>query len=218
MIKQSIENYFAGRKILIEKNLDRYLKCSNEDISIIFESMRYSVLAGGKRLRPLLVLLTAETFGGLKGLKKALPASCAIEMIHTYSLIHDDLPCMDNDDYRRGKLTNHKKFGENIAVLAGDGLLTLAFYVISKYSDVKLSSKLIEVLAYNSGVSGMLGGQTLDVILENKNINEIEVVNKIHLKKTAALIKCSILMGAICAEVSEKDVLKKLEKIGNNIG
>ncbi|HPG29164.1 MAG TPA: polyprenyl synthetase family protein [bacterium] len=214
----TIEKYLVDRKKIIETNLEKYLKCSDADIKIIFDSMGYSVLAGGKRLRPLLVLLTAETFGGNSGLKKAVPAACAIEMIHTYSLIHDDLPCMDNDDFRRGKLTNHKKFGENIAVLAGDGLLTYAFYVVSKFSCVSICGELIKLLSFNSGVDGMLGGQTLDVILENKKIRDITVIDKIHLKKTAALIKCSILIGAVCGGVSDKIIMNSLEKAGNNLG
>ena len=214
---EELSKYFKKTAEKINGYLDGYLEQKKDTPPIIIKAMRYSVFAGGKRLRPILTLATAEMLGGKDSYTNAIPAACAIEMIHTYSLIHDDLPCMDNDDYRRGQLTNHKKFGENIAVLAGDALLTHAFYIISKYSEPQFTAKLVELLSYYSGIDGMLGGQVLDVINENKEIDNIEIVQNIHLKKTAALIKCSILLGAVCG-YADKKTLKILKNFGENIG
>jgi geranylgeranyl diphosphate synthase type II len=210
MIKQFYEKHCR----LVDKSLNKYMPKSGKIPAIIHESMRYSVFAGGKRLRPVLTLASGTVFGA--DIKTCMPAACAIELVHTYSLIHDDLPCMDNDDYRRGMLTNHKKFGENIAVLAGDALLTESFHIISKYSDPKHTPELVRLLSYYSSTEGMLGGQVLDILNEGSK-PDIKTVKTIHLKKTAALIKCSIMMGAVCAGITGKK-MKLIESFGNKIG
>jgi len=200
----------------IDNLLEKYLVNTAAPARLI-EAMKYSVFAGGKRLRPLLVLSSAYTFGGKESYKNALPAAAAIEMTHTYSLIHDDLPCMDNDDYRRGKLTNHKVFGENIAVLAGDALLTHAFAVITKYSPAQYSTLLVKTLADAAGINGMLAGQTLDILHENQQITDINKIIEIHKFKTGALITASLKLGAICAELDDKH-LKRLSNFGDKLG
>ncbi len=163
----------------------------------LYDAMRYSLLAGGKRIRPVLVLEFCRICGG--DWKKALPFAAAIEMVHTYSLIHDDLPCMDNDDYRRGRLTNHKVFGEALAVLAGDALLTAAFETIADadaQGAVKL--KLVQILSHAAGERGMVGGQTLDMEGEQRRLTEDDVYT-VHSLKTGALIKAACCMGAASA-------------------
>lgn len=184
---------------------------------IIYEAMGYSVFAGGKRLRPILVLAACEACGADE--KKALDFACAMEMIHTYSLIHDDLPAMDNDDYRRGMLTNHKKFGEDVAILAGDGLLTLAFETMLAYA-VKANdmayTRAAEVIARLSGSYGMLVGQVVDVTSEGKKISA-QTLEYIHNNKTGGLIKAALIAGGIIAGADEK-TLKLLEEIGADMG
>ncbi len=177
------------------------------------------MFAGGKRLRPILTLVVCETLRGK--VKDALPFACAIELIHTYSLIHDDLPAMDNDTYRRGQLTNHKVFGEAIAILTGDALLTLAFKIISDSDnldlfDPSLTLKIINDIAFLSGIDGMIGGQVADIQSEGKIINKV-TLNYIHSHKTGALITASIRAGAIAAKTSEKN-LKLLTHYGDKIG
>jgi len=162
----------------------------------VLEAMRYSLNAGGKRLRPIFVLEFCRACGG--DWQKALPAAAAIEMVHTYSLIHDDLPCMDDDTYRRGRLTNHKVFGEATAVLAGDGLLTYAFQVLAA-SEIPNRAKCIEVLASCAGPYGMVGGQQLDLEYENAECNP-EISMEIDRLKTCALIKAACVMGVLCAD------------------
>lgn len=184
----------------VEAHLDTYFK---EELpqKHLFESMRYSFLAGGKRIRPVLVLEFCRICGG--DWESALPFAAAIEMIHTYSLIHDDLPCMDNDDYRRGRLTNHKVYGEAQAILAGDGLLTAAFDTIASAStDAATAIKIVKILASSAGEMGMVGGQILDIEGENKNLTEDEVYT-IHRLKTGALICAACCMGAAAANADE---------------
>ena len=169
--------------------------------SRLFEAMRYSLLAGGKRIRPLLVLEFCRVCGGQW--EKALPVAAAIEMVHTYSLIHDDLPCMDNDDYRRGRLTNHKVFGEAQAVLAGDGLLTAAFRtVVSAELPPETLVKVVQILSESTGELGMVGGQILDIDGEGKKLTE-EQVYEIHRLKTGALISAACRMGAAAAGATQ---------------
>lgn len=185
----------------------------------VYESMNYSFLAGGKRLRPMMVLESYKGFGG-ENLKTVAPFMAAIEMIHTYSLIHDDLPAMDNDDYRRGKLTNHKKFDEATAILAGDGLLNRAFEVMLKAAAFEENPETMgrmvaaaNTLAVKAGTSGMIGGQTADMEAEKKdNLSEEELLF-IHENKTAALIQAALLMGATLAGAS-KEELEKLDRVG----
>lgn len=189
---------------MVNEALDQYLPDLNENPELIHESMRYSVHAGGKRLRPVLVLASAEAVGG--DLLKSLPTACAMELIHTYSLIHDDLPSMDNDDYRRGKLTNHKVFGESMAILAGDALLTLAFELItdSVEKDVppKVIINVIKEIATAAGSRGMIGGQVVDILSEDKTIDG-DLLKYIHAHKTGALFKASIRAGAMLGGASE---------------
>lgn len=185
----------------IEEYLDEKCFCyDSEPQKILFDAMRYSLLAGGKRLRPVLVFDFCRMCGG--DWRSAAPFAAAIEMIHTYSLIHDDLPCMDNDDYRRGKLTNHKVFGEANAVLAGDALLTAAFSYLAKapYSaDVRI--RAVEVLANCAGELGMVGGQVLDMMSEERQCTEQEVI-AIQSRKTGALIKAACLLGVLAGRGS----------------
>lgn len=174
---------------------------------VIMEAMNYSLLAGGKRLRPLIMLETYKMFGGNNDEIK--PFMAAIEMIHTYSLIHDDLPAMDNDDYRRGRKTNHVVFGEDIGILAGDALLNYAFETMSKAvfdsSNSKKAARAMMVLAQKAGIYGMIGGQTIDVKTEGTKIG-MDTVLEIHKLKTAALIEASMMVGAIIAGADESEI------------
>lgn len=183
----------------IESYLEEQCFCyDSEPQQTLFSSMRYSLLAGGKRLRPVFVLDFCRMCGG--DWKKALPFAAAVEMIHTYSLIHDDLPCMDDDDYRRGRLTNHKVYGEAIAVLAGDALLTAAFTFIAKASfsaDIRI--RAVEVLSACAGELGMVGGQVLDMQSEERQCTEEEVLD-IQSRKTGALIRAACMLGVIAAD------------------
>jgi len=202
----------------VDKNLISFLP---KDNSIISQAMRYSLMAGGKRLRPVFVILGAEIFGLKK--QNIISAACALEYIHTYSLIHDDLPAMDDDDLRRGKPTNHKKFGEAAAILAGDALLTESFNLMAS---VKVPSdrivKAVKILSLYSGYKGMILGQAEDTIEAGKwNKKNKDLCRKklelIHINKTSALIKASILTGAVLAGAKNSD-LKLLEKYAHNIG
>lgn len=183
------------------------------------ESMEYSLMAGGKRLRPLLVVAAAESLGGSR--EAALPVACAVEMVHTYSLIHDDLPAMDNDDFRRGKPTNHKVFGEAMAILAGDGLLTHAFYSIiqaSRLHDIPAQSALaiVEELSLFSGPAGMVGGQVADMEGE-QGLTDLEQLRYIHQHKTGDLIVFSLKAGGRVAAATDQQ-LAALEQFGRAIG
>ena len=184
----------------------------------IYESMSYSVMAGGKRLRPILVLAAYNLFEG-KDEEEVYPYMAAIEMIHTYSLIHDDLPAMDNDDYRRGRLTNHKVYGEDMAILTGDGLLNLAYETMIKSVDEKNVSKSIKamnIISNKAGVSGMIGGQVGDIKNVNKDM-DIETLDKINELKTSCLIEGSLMMGATMAGASDKE-LESICMAGSLIG
>jgi geranylgeranyl diphosphate synthase type II len=168
------------------------------------EAVHYSLFAGGKRLRPILCAASAEALGGNR--ETALPVACAIEMIHTYSLIHDDLPCMDNDDYRRGSPTNHKVFGENMAVLAGDALLTHAFETLAscaRHSDPGLIVRVIHEIAHGAGISGMVAGQAQDVLSEGQAMDP-QTLEYIHTHKTGALFRAAVRSGAIMAGAQEQ--------------
>lgn len=204
------------KRQLVEQKLDLLVIKDNE-IPVITEAMRYSLLAGGKRLRPVLALMSCELFSGVE--EKVLPFACCIEMIHTYSLIHDDLPAMDNDDLRRGKPTNHKVYGEGYAVLAGDALLNHAFETMTGIITKDPRHEYIramDLICRSSGVSGMIGGQCIDLYSENKNI-DIDTLIKMHEKKTGALITASLAVGAILSN-SEEDDIKNIMEFGNLIG
>jgi len=194
--------------------LERYLPSAEVEPKILHEAMRYSTLAGGKRLRPILAYSAYEYCGGeTEG--SDLPihyAMAALEMVHTYSLIHDDLPCMDDDDLRRGIPTCHKKFGTAAAVLAGDALHDIAFNLIASTG----STKVVVELAQALGTAGMIGGQMADVEAEGKDVSKEDIIN-IHTRKTGALIRASVRIGAILAG-KEGDVLAKLTQYGEKIG
>ncbi len=184
----------------------------------IYESMRYSLMAGGKRLRPILCLATCEMLGGT--LAQAIPTACAVEMIHTMSLIHDDLPAMDNDDYRRGKLTNHKVYGEGLAILAGDGLLAYAFEYVAAATKQVSSDRVLRVIAQLAravGAAGLVGGQVVDLECEGKADVGLDTLNFIHRHKTAALLEVSVTSGAILAGAADSDI-QCLARYAQNIG
>lgn len=197
-VQFDLQDYLQSRKQLVEEALDQSLPITRPEK--IYEAMRYSLLAGGKRLRPILCLSACELCGGT--LAMALPTACALEMIHTMSLIHDDLPAMDDDDYRRGKLTNHKVYGEDIAILAGDGLLAFAFeYTAAQTQNVE-PLNLIQVLARlgrTVGAAGLVGGQVLDLESEGKPDITPETLTFIHTHKTGALLETSVVAGALLA-------------------
>lgn len=199
---------------LIDDHLDKYIKVQNP--INIFDSMRYSVLAGGKRLRPVMCLETCRVLGG--NIEDALPAACAIEMLHAQSLIHDDLPCMDNDDFRRGKPTNHKVYGEAIAVLAGDALLTFAPLLIIQKGDLsaEVKLKLVEEYCIAAGAYGLIAGQVVDIESEGKEISA-ETLEFIHTHKTADLFKLSLKSGAIIAGAND-EVISAMDEIGQKLG
>ena len=200
-MKNAYENLLSAIKSnadAVERELEGYFKDSDEDYGIIFDAERYSLLGGGKRVRPFIVNECCRLLGG--DIKQSMPLACAVEMIHTYSLIHDDLPCMDDDDLRRGKPSNHKKFGYANALLAGDALLTRAFLVIAEANDLPKDVKADAVaqLARAAGDKGMIGGQVMDLIGEKQSL-EFDTLIKLHTHKTAALIECSALLGALAA-------------------
>jgi len=216
----SIEKYLKERKIAIESALNGLLYSSKKHPSIIHQAMRYAVFGEGKRLRPVLIIAAAEACGGKAS--DVLPAACALEMVHTYSLIHDDLPAIDNDDYRRGRLSCHKKFGEAIAILAGDALLTRAFEILSGMSypkDKALQAKIIEEIAKAIGTEGMLGGQVEDIrdVGWGTEAEREKKLAYIHSHKTGALINVAFKVGAMLAGASEGE-LKALEKYGRCFG
>lgn len=197
--------------IEIDRNLKKYLPPGGD---IIKKAMRYSVFSGGKRIRPILVIESASICGGKA--KDAMPVACAIEFIHTYSLIHDDLPAMDNDDMRRGKPTCHKVFGEANAILAGDALLTLAFGVIAGHVKQNRVSEVIKELSGAIGADGMAGGQALDLEFKNESAGK-KVLKKINLLKTARLFESSAAAGALIAGAKGKR-LKALKDFGLYFG
>jgi geranylgeranyl diphosphate synthase type II len=214
-----IKAYLKEKKELIDSFLQSYLDTSLVP-SVLNSAMGYSLLAGGKRIRPILALASYESCGGVAD--EILPCAASLEFIHTYSLIHDDLPAMDNDDLRRGKLTNHKVFGEGMAILAGDALLTEAFYLLSNHTHrmarIAHSSilKIIRETAIAAGAHGMVGGQAEDILSENMTLDS-DSLSFIHVHKTGALITASVRMGGILAKAKTKE-LHALTRYGENIG
>ncbi len=213
-----LQAYMAERARAVDEALGAYLPSESDPPETLHKAMRYSVFAGGKRLRPVLVMAGAEAVGGR--MDAVMPTACAVEMIHTYSLIHDDLPAMDNDDFRRGVPTNHKVFGEAIAILAGDALLTLAFRLIADNVSVRsdtsaLRDVLIEV-ADAAGSGGMVGGQVADIESEGKRVGP-ETVDYIHTHKTAALIRASVRAGAMLTGATPSQLVA-LSLAGGNLG
>jgi len=214
-----IKQYLDERKILVDEALKKFMPNPSGLASDVIRAMNYSLFAGGKRIRPILCIAGAEAVGG--STDSVVPVACAIELIHTYSLIHDDLPVMDNDDFRRGKPTNHKVFGEAVALLAGDGLLTLAFNLMAGYGAEKKVEKkallrVINLIASAAGYKGMVGGQVVDITYEGKE-PDANVVEYIHRHKTAALIAASVTAGTILAG-GNKDEEKSINRYGQQIG
>lgn len=215
-----LKHYLQERIHLIDNALERYLPADSVHPQTIHQAMRYSVFAGGKRVRPVLMLAACDAVGGSPD--TALPAACAMELIHTYSLIHDDLPAMDNDDFRRGRPTNHKVYGEAVAILAGDGLLTEAFKLVSDprfasglSADTKLA--VIHEIASCAGTFGMVGGQVVDMESEGKPEIDLPTVQYIHAHKTGALIKASVVCGALLGG-AEENQLQAVRRYGEAAG
>jgi geranylgeranyl diphosphate synthase, type II len=211
-----LQPYLIDRQAQVEAALAQSLPMAYPDK--IYEAMRYSLLAGGKRLRPILTIASCELLGG--NIAMAMPAACAMEMIHTMSLIHDDLPAMDNDDLRRGKPTNHKVYGEDIAILAGDGLLAYAFEYLGRASQqVPIDRVLAAIihLAKASGAGGLVGGQVVDLESEGQADVTLETLSYIHAHKTGALLESAVVCGGIMAGGNADD-LQRLSRYAQNIG
>ncbi|MBW8887376.1 MAG: polyprenyl synthetase family protein [Fibrobacteres bacterium] len=209
-IAVTVEEYLKQASLRVNAALERHLPPESDAPADLHKAVRYSIFAGGKRLRPALALASFEACHGTG--EAVLLAACALEMTHTFSLIHDDLPCMDNDDFRRGRPTNHKVFGEAIAILAGDSLLVYAFELLAKTG----KPECIATLARALGTKGMLGGQVVDIQSEGKKVG-LETVNYIHNHKTAALLEASLVMGAQLAGADD-EVIAGLGAFGNGIG
>jgi geranylgeranyl diphosphate synthase, type II len=216
MEKFDLKNYINGNKKLIDSKIDEFLKLKKPEI--LWESMRYTSLLDGKRLRPLLVLESTKACGG--NIEDSIPTACAIEMLHAQSLIHDDLPCMDNDDFRRGKPTNHKVYGEALAILAGDALLAYAPYVISEFTPKNVKPeillKVLNEFLKTAGPECLIGGQVVDIESENKEIDS-ETLKYIHTHKTGDIITFSAKAGAIISGADEKTI-NIFEKYGRLLG
>jgi len=212
----NFQEYMGERAKIIDDALDRSIP--EQYPEIIHEAMRYSLLAGGKRVRPALCLAACELVGGT--IEQAMPTACALEMIHTMSLIHDDLPSMDNDDFRRGKPTNHKVYGEEIAILAGDALLSLAFEYIARETKGVDPQRVLQVIVEvgkSVGSEGLVGGQVVDIKSEGDDNVGLDTLKYIHEHKTAALLESAVVSGAVLGGASEEDVAR-LRKYSRDIG
>ncbi len=230
---EPLHSYFQTHRKLVEQALNQHMDTTQSNPEIIHEAMRYSVFAGGKRLRPVLVLMGADICGARP--ERALPTAAAMELVHTYSLVHDDLPAMDDDDLRRGRPTNHKVYGEAIAVLAGDALLTKAFELVAKNGKIRgirpqAIADVVALIAQGAGTFGMIGGQVLDIQMEGGRWRKKgalgssggrgsveQMLRSIHRLKTAALIRTSLQAGAILAGATAKQ-LSRLGEYGEKIG
>jgi geranylgeranyl diphosphate synthase type II len=212
----NIKTYLVSRQKLIERALDSYLPKANTKPATLHRAMRYSLFAGGKRLRPILCLAAAEACAGKIG--NALPLACALECIHTYSLVHDDLPSMDNDDFRRGRPTCHKIFGDGIAILAGDALLTIAFEIVSNAKPTSRydTSILLREIAVAAGSQKLIAGQVADLEAEGKNVKR-DRLQFIHQNKTAAILKSSVRLGAMSANADARQ-LSAVTRFGQQLG
>lgn len=209
-----IEDYLKDKKQLIDQALDQYLPQENQYPQSIHRAMRYSVLGEGKRIRPILALASCDACGG--DLEEILPVACGIEMIHAYSLIHDDLPALDNDDFRRDRPSCHKQFGEATAILTGDALLTLGMRLFGTPSDCKVCCSVLETMTHGAGTDGMIGGQVVDLEVKPEDRDQ-PTLEYIHTRKTGALIAASVKAGAIVAG-ADADVVEKLTRFGECIG
>jgi geranylgeranyl diphosphate synthase type II len=212
----NIKTYLVSRQKLIERALDRYLPKANTRPATLHRAMRYSLFAGGKRLRPILCLAAAQACGGKIG--SALSLACAVECIHTYSLVHDDLPSMDNDDFRRGRPTCHKIFGDGVAILAGDALLTIAFEIVSSAKPTSRydTSKLLREIAVAAGSQKLIAGQVADLEAEGRNVKR-DQLQFIHQNKTAAILKSSVRLGAMSANADARK-LSAVSRFGQRLG
>jgi geranylgeranyl diphosphate synthase type II len=226
IMSASLAEYLGGMRARIDEGLSRYLPIPPQYPRVLYESMRYSVDAGGKRLRPILTLAAAETVAGTglsaqEAIEDALPAACAVELIHTYSLIHDDLPAMDDDSLRRGRPTNHVVYGEGMAILAGDGLLTEAFVLLSAeprdrgLADRKV--RTIQTIAAAAGGCGMVGGQAIDLLAVGSSTFDQYSLQDMHARKTGALIRAAAVAGAIMGGGTEESILA-VDEYGRHVG
>lgn len=223
----SLSDYLVLRRTAVDEALARFLPAPPASPPILYEAMRYSLGAGGKRLRPILVLAAAEAVAGssppatARAIEMALPAACAIELIHTYSLVHDDLPAMDNDSLRRGRPTNHVVYGDGMAILAGDGLLTEAFSLLSREPrDAELAPRKIRALqtiAAAAGCAGMVGGQAIDLQAVGSPVFDEQSLQDMHARKTGALIRAAAVAGAIMGGGSD-DQIRAIDGYGRHVG
>jgi geranylgeranyl diphosphate synthase type II len=211
-----LKAYLRSRQRKIDRALDRYLPRANTKPVTLHKAMRYSLFAGGKRLRPILCLAAAEACRG--NIDGALPLACALECIHTYSLVHDDLPSMDNDDFRRGRLTCHKVFGDGIAILAGDALLTIAFEIVSRAKPARRynTSALLREISVAAGSQKLIAGQVADLEAEGKDVKR-DQLKFIHENKTAAILKSSVRLGAMSANADARK-LSAITRFGQRLG
>ncbi|PYJ29837.1 MAG: farnesyl-diphosphate synthase [Verrucomicrobia bacterium] len=212
----NIKTYLVSRQKLVERALDRFLPKANTKPATLHRAIRYSLFAGGKRLRPILCLAAAQACGGK--IRNALPLACAVECIHTYSLVHDDLPSMDNDDFRRGRPTCHKIFGDGIAILAGDALLTIAFEIVSNAKPTSRynTSILLREIAVAAGSQKLIAGQVADLEAEGRNVKR-DQLQFIHENKTAAILKSSVRLGAMSANANARK-LSAVTRFGQRLG
>jgi geranylgeranyl diphosphate synthase type II len=222
----SLAGYIGGMRARIDEGLSRYLPIPPACPKVVYEAMRYSLDAGGKRLRPILTLAAAETVARSSGYSEdpfdlALPAACAVEMIHTYSLIHDDLPAMDNDSLRRGRPTNHVVYGEGMAILAGDGLLTEAFALLAaEPRDPALAARkirTIQTIAVAAGSCGMVGGQAIDLLAVGSSTFDQYSLQDMHARKTGALIRAAAVAGAVMGGGGDADI-RAVDEYGRHVG
>jgi geranylgeranyl diphosphate synthase type II len=216
--QSELADYLQIQRTAIDRALEQFLKVYGGQTQAILKAMRYGLFPGGKRIRPILTLTAGEMFGAKQ--KELMPFACAVELIHAYSIIHDDLPAMDNDDLRRGEPTAHKVFGEGMALLAGDGLLTEAFHLISgpevRRLPAELVLRLVHELSHAAGVAGLVGGQAVDLESENKDV-DLAIVEYIHVRKTGALILAALRIGAQIAGAKTGE-LRRLSKFGEYLG
>ena len=212
----NLKAYLIARQKVIDRALDRYLPKANTKPATLHKAMRYSLFAGGKRLRPILCLAAAEACRG--NIDGALPLACALECIHTYSLVHDDLPSMDNDDFRRGRPTCHKVFGDGIAILAGDALLTIAFEIVSRTKPARRynTSALLREISVAAGSQKLIAGQVADLEAEGKDVKR-DQLQFIHENKTAAILKSSVRLGAMSANAEAKKLFA-ITRFGQRLG
>jgi geranylgeranyl diphosphate synthase type II len=219
---QRLEDYLREKRAEVEQHLDAALRPEAGLPASLLEAMRYSLLAPGKRLRPVLVVMAADACGDGAAVNP-WPAACAVEMIHAYSLIHDDLPAMDDDDLRRGQPTCHKKFGEALAILAGDALLTMAFQVLAEGYPAAAASACCAELARAAGAAGMVGGQVDDLAWEQGGRRNVEALEYLHQRKTGALIRASLRLGAWAAHanrsgIPSRELMERLDGYGRCLG